>query len=124
MSSQNYQMDAFCFKRAAFYQSLKSYTPTLRLALWHAFWQHTRGRKTVAGTQQSPTRSLEGSGSQPDPLTPWYNGRAGIIPFRYSPDLLGGKGTSHVGGDKGDLQVPGGKNTGIEPHPAYVLNTE
>jgi len=34
-----------------------------------------------------------GGGIQP----PWYNGRAGIIPFRYSPDLLEVKGTSHVG---------------------------
>jgi hypothetical protein len=29
-------------------------------------------------------------------LTPWYDGRAEIIPFRYLPVLLGGKGTSHV----------------------------
>jgi hypothetical protein len=40
-------------------------------------------------------------------LTPWYNGRAGMIPFRYSPDLLGGKGTSHVGWDTGDLPSKG-----------------
>jgi hypothetical protein len=39
---------------------------------------------------QSPTRSVEVSGSQTDPLTPWYNGRAGIIPFQYSPGLLEG----------------------------------
>ncbi len=72
------------------------YTPTLRLALWHVFLQHTRAQ-TVSGPPQSPTRSLEGLGSQTDPPTPWYNGRAGIIHFRYSPGLLGGKGTSHVG---------------------------
>ena len=64
------------------------YTPTLRLALWHAFRQHTRGN--VSGPPQSPTRSVEVSGSQTDPLTPWYNGRAGIIPFQYSPGLLEG----------------------------------
>jgi hypothetical protein len=28
---------------------------------------------------------------------PWYKGRAEIIPFRYSPVLLRGKGTSHLG---------------------------
>ena len=33
--------------------------------------------QTVAGPPQSPTRSLEGSGSQTDPQLPWYNGRAG-----------------------------------------------
>ena len=49
---------------------------------------HKRAQ-TVSGPPQSPTRSLEGSRSQTDPLTPWYNGRAGIIPFRYSPDLVG-----------------------------------
>jgi hypothetical protein len=32
----------------------------------------------VSGPPQSPTRSLEVSGSQTDHLTPWYNGRAGI----------------------------------------------
>jgi hypothetical protein len=37
--------------------------------------------QTVAGPPQSPTRSFEGSGSQTDPQPPWYNGRAGIIPF-------------------------------------------
>ena len=105
MSSQNYQMDAFCFKRAAFYQSLKSYTPTLRLAVWHACRQHPQkirprwvpNRLRSSPITVTPTRSLEVSGSQTDPLTPWYNGRAGIIPFQYSPGLLRGKGTSHVG---------------------------
>jgi hypothetical protein len=37
------------------------------------------------------------SGSQTDLLTPWYDGRAEIIPFRYLPVLLGGKGTLQVG---------------------------
>jgi len=32
--------------------------------------------QTVAGPPQSPTRSFAGSGSQTDPQTPWYNGRA------------------------------------------------
>jgi hypothetical protein len=50
-----------------------------------------------------------GFGIQPDPLTSWYNGRAGVIPFRYSPDLPGGKGTSHVGWDTGDLPSQGKK---------------
>jgi hypothetical protein len=43
------------------------------------------------------------------------------IPFRHSPDLLGGKETSHVG--TGDLPSRG-KNTGIEPHPAHAFPTE
>jgi hypothetical protein len=43
------------------------------------------------------------SGSQTDLLTPWYDGWAEIIPFRYLPVLLGGKGTSHVGWDTDDL---------------------
>ncbi len=34
---------------------------------------HKRAQ-TVSGPPQSPNRSLEGSGSQTDPLTPWYNG--------------------------------------------------
>jgi hypothetical protein len=38
---------------------------------------HKRAQ-TVSGPPQSPTRSLEVSGSQTDPMTPWYNGRAGI----------------------------------------------
>ena len=45
--------------------------------------------QTVAGPPQSPTRSLEGSGSQTDPPPP----RAGTIAFLYSPD------PSHVGWD-------------------------
>ena len=44
----------------------------------------------------------------PDP-GPWYNGRAGIIHFRFPPSLLGGKGTSHVGWDAGDLPSQGVK---------------
>ena len=31
--------------------------------------------QTVSGPHQSPTLSLEVSGSQTDRLTPWYNGR-------------------------------------------------
>ena len=37
----------------------------------------------------------EVSGSQTNVLTPWYDGRAEIIPFRYLPALFGGKGISH-----------------------------
>jgi hypothetical protein len=33
--------------------------------------------QTVAGPPKSVTRSFEGSGSQTNPQTPWYNGRAG-----------------------------------------------
>jgi hypothetical protein len=40
---------------------------------------HKRAQ-TVPGPPESPTRSLEDSGSQTDLLSPWYNGRAGIIP--------------------------------------------
>ena len=43
-------------------------------------------------------------------------GRAGIVPFRCSPDLLGGKGTSHVGWDTGDLPCQG-KNYGDRSPP-------
>jgi hypothetical protein len=49
------------------------------------------------------------SGSQTDLLTPWCDGWAEIIPFRYLPVLLGGKGTSHVGWDTGDLTSQGKK---------------
>ena len=42
----------------------------------------------------------KGSGSQIDLLTLWHDGRAEIIPFRYMPVLLGGKGISHVGWDE------------------------
>ena len=57
------------------------------------------------------------SGSQTDLLTPWYDGRAEIIPFRYLPVLLGGKGTSHVEWGTGDLPSQGNKlegNTQLE----------
>jgi hypothetical protein len=40
---------------------------------------------------------VQHKGAQTDLLTPWYNGWAEIIPFRYLPVLLEGKGTSHVG---------------------------
>ena len=71
--------------------------------------QHTRETKPlpVRPNQRPALSRVRESGSQTDP--PWYNGRAGIIPFRYSPDLLGGKGTSHVGRDTGDLQSRGKK---------------
>ena len=46
-------------------------------------------RRAEALAPQSPTRSFL---SETDPQTPWYKWRAGIIPSRYSPDLLGGKG--------------------------------
>jgi hypothetical protein len=36
-------------------------------------------------------------------LDPWHDGRADIIPFRYMPVLLRGKGISHVGWDTDDL---------------------
>jgi len=75
---------------------------------------HERAQ-TVSGPPQSPTRSLEVSGSQTDPLTPCYNGRAGIIPFRYSPGLHGVKGTSHVGWDTSDLTSQGEKLQGSNP---------
>jgi hypothetical protein len=71
-----------------------------------------KGAQTAIGPSQSPSRSLETarpvgrasaldlcpgakvSGSQTDLLTPWYDGRAEIIPFRYLPVLIGGKGTN------------------------------
>ena len=56
------------------------------------------------------------SGSKTDLLTPWYDGRAEIIPFRYLPVLLGGKGTLHVGWDTGDLP-PRAKNYGYRTQP-------
>jgi hypothetical protein len=46
-----------------------------------------KSAQTVYGPPQSPTRSLEVSGSLTDPLTPLYRGRAGIIPFQYSQGL-------------------------------------
>jgi hypothetical protein len=59
------------------------YTPTLHLALWHAFRQHTRGPRP-SGPPQSPTRSCEVSGSQTHPLTPWYNERESICMYVYT----------------------------------------
>jgi len=52
---------------------------------------HKRAQ-TVSGPPQSPTRSLEVSGFQTNLLNPWYKVRAEIIPFQYSPVLLGRKG--------------------------------
>jgi hypothetical protein len=48
-------------------------------------------------------------------LTPWYDGWAEIIPFRCLPVLLGGKGTSHVGWDTGDLPSQGKKLRASNP---------
>jgi len=75
-----------------------------------------RGAQISIGPSQSPSRSLETaprgtclrpgakvSGSQTDLVTPWYDGRAEIIPFQYLPVLLSGNGTSHAGWDTGDL---------------------
>ena len=84
-----------------------------------------KGAQTAIGPSQSPNRSLETarpvgrasaldlcpgaevSGSHTDLLTPWYDGWAEIIPFRYLSVLLGGKGTSHVGCDTGDMPSQG-----------------
>ena len=57
----------------------------------------------------------EVSGSQTDLLTPWYDGWAEIIPFRYLPVLLGGKGTSHLGWAMGDLPSQGENLRGSNP---------
>ncbi len=54
-------------------------------------------------------------GSQTDLLNPWYEGRAEIVPFQYLPVLLGGKGTSHVGWDTGDLPSQGEKPRASNP---------
>ena len=84
-----------------------------------------KGAQTAISPSHSPSRSLETartlgracaldfcpgakvSGSQTDLLTPWYDGWAEVFPFRYLPVLLGGKGTSHVGWDTGDLPYQG-----------------
>jgi hypothetical protein len=62
-------------------------------------------------------------GSQTDLRTPWYDGRAEIIPFRYLPVLLGGKGTSHVGWDTSDLPSQG-ENYGYRTPPGPGLEGE
>ena len=56
------------------------------------------------------------SGSQIHLLTPWYDGRVEIIPFRCLPVFLAGKGTSHVGRDTGEL--PPRENNGFRSPPA------
>jgi hypothetical protein len=89
-----------------------------------------KGAQTAIGPSRSPSRSLETarpvgrvsaldlcpgakvSGSH----TPWYDGWAEIITFRYLPVLLGGKGTSHVSLDTGDLPSQG-KNYGHRTPP-------
>jgi hypothetical protein len=93
-----------------------------------------KGAQTAIGPSPSPSRSLETarpvgrasaldlcpgakvSGSQTDLLTPWCDRRAEIIPFGYLPVLFGGKGTSHVGWDTGDLPSQG-KNYGHRTPP-------
>ena len=89
--------------------------------MWHAL--RTQGGADRRGPSQSPSRSLETahpmgrafalgakvSGSKTDLLNPWYHGRAEIIPFRYLPVLLGGKGTSHVGWETGNMPSQGKK---------------
>jgi hypothetical protein len=85
------------------------YTPTLPLALWHALTATHKRAQTVSGPSQSLIHSLEVSGSQTGLLNPGTKGGSDSIPFRYPPVLLGGKGTSHVGWDKGDLPSQGGK---------------
>ena len=49
----------------------------------------------------------EVSGSQTDFLTPWHDGRAGIIPFQSA--TLGGQEISHGGWDTGDMPCQGEK---------------
>jgi hypothetical protein len=92
-----------------------------------------KGEQTAIGPSQSPSRSLETarsvgrvrpgakvSGSQTDLLTPWYDGWAEIIPFRYLPVLLGGRGTSYVGWDTGDLPSHGENYGHRTPPGPYV----
>ena len=64
------------------------------------------------------------SGSQTDLRTPWYDGRAEIIPFRYLLVLLGGKGTSHVGWDTSDLPSQGEKLRVSNPTRLRFTETE
>jgi len=52
--------------------------------MWHALAATHKRVQTVSGPPQSPIRSLEVSLSQTDLLTPWHDGRAEIIPFRYT----------------------------------------
>jgi len=90
--------------------------------MWHAF-SETRGLRPPSVHPNHPAApyrrraprdvlfrpGAKVSRSQTDLLTPWHDGRAGIIPFRYLPVLLRGKGTSHVGWDTGDLPCQGRK---------------
>jgi hypothetical protein len=78
-----------------------------RLAMCHALAGTRRLRSVRSNHLTAPSRrrapwdvlppQVEVSGSQTNLLTPWYDGRAEIIPFRYLPVLLGGNGMSHVG---------------------------
>jgi hypothetical protein len=99
-------------------------SPAFRLVMWHAF-AGTRGLRPPwvrPNHLAAPSRQRDGAprgsclcpwakvlGSQTDLLTPWYDGRAEIIPSRCLPVLLGGKGTSHVGWNTGDLTSQGKK---------------
>jgi len=73
------------------------YTPTPRSALWHAFQQHTRGTKPLPVRPNHRTALSRVRDPKPIPSPPGTT-RAGIIPLRYSPDLLqvGGQGETRV----------------------------
>jgi hypothetical protein len=58
----------------------KHYTSTLGFGLVARLAAKQKRTQTASGPPQSPIRSLEISGSQTDLLTPWYKGRAEIIP--------------------------------------------
>jgi hypothetical protein len=87
---------------------------------------HKRAQTSI-GPSQSPSRSEtarpvgrasawgEGFGIPNRSPDPWYEGWAEIIPFRYLPVLLGGKGTLHVGWDTGDLPSQGEKLRASNP---------
>jgi hypothetical protein len=79
-----------------------------------------KGAQTSNCPSQSPSPSFDTarpdvppwakvSGSQTDILTPWYDGRAEIIPFRYLPVLLGGK---ERGYDRSLCEQSGGGDPG------------
>jgi hypothetical protein len=88
------------------------------LSVWPCGPQHKGAQTAIGGTCLRCGLGLGAkvSGSQNDLLTPWYDGRAEIIPLRsYLPVLLGGKGTSHVGWDTGDLPSQGKKLRASNP---------
>jgi len=98
------------------------FTPTLRLAVWHAFRQHTRGpRPSPVRPNHRPALSRV---RDPTPI-PWplvqRAGRDHPFPiFAGSPwrerDVA--RRMRH-----GWPAIPGEKTMGIEPHPAHVLPT-